>query len=495
MTKNDIPRAPLGRHQIAAAAPRRRHSRTTVAPPCGPRSGAVSSASGRRRPGHRAPKGATARPTSRCKSRAAAAELSHLAEDRPAAPRSTRPIERRPGHDTARGFALYESLTTVTPLARRSTLHAHRRRTRRLEPGGDLVQRQCPARAPSAAAARALLDVVDAGEAESTCGTGARRRCRVRSATPSSLDRGDVAAPRPRGRRRTRCAARRNRAATRTTHSSSDVDARWSPSAPSRANSSPLAAATPSRLPDPRDAPAPTLVITPTSGRGDLGQPGNLAGRFIPISSTATTSLPAQPQQGQRQTDQVVLVALRLQYGTAGSRKVGVLADRRDHLLGGRLAVAAGDGHHPPGPDRVAASTRRDRRAPAVASTTTKHAASSTPSADALRPAPPPAPLRQTPRRRSRARRDAHRAARRTAIAPERAVSRSRPTRRSASAERRPRCHLAPVAARISCPLQRMSSTAISVANAAVIYPSIEKVSVNVPSGSGAPAGGSCATT
>ena len=77
-------------------------------------------------------------------------------------------------------------------------------------------------------------------------------------------------------------------------------------------------------------------------GTGDGGQIGDLARMIGPHLQDQEVLVPGS-EQGEGHSDVVVQVAL------GGADRSNLVKDGGDHLLDGGLAVAAGDGHHPPG--------------------------------------------------------------------------------------------------------------------------------------------------
>ena len=69
------------------------------------------------------------------------------------------------------------------------------------------------------------------------------------------------------------------------------------------------------------------------------GQRGDFARMVHTHFNDGSAMTGAEPQQGQRQTDVIVEIALRGQHGVAESGT----QDAGDHFLGRRLAIAAGD--------------------------------------------------------------------------------------------------------------------------------------------------------
>ena len=178
------------------------------------------------------------------------------------------------------------------------------------------------------------------------------------------------------------------------------------------ANSSPLAAATPAMLPRPSRCAGPTLVITPTSGAAISVRRAISPGAFMPISSTATASSPVRRSSVSGRP--IRLFSLPCVFSTPpdGGGTDGALADRRHHLLGRRLAVAAGDGDDARrlAPARVRGEIAE--RAQRVGDARRRGAGRRR--RERARPAPP-ARRCAAPRRRSRGRRGVRRAGRRRA--------------------------------------------------------------------------------
>jgi hypothetical protein len=75
----------------------------------------------------------------------------------------------------------------------------------------------------------------------------------------------------------------------------------------------------------------------------DLGEPPHLAGTVHAELDDGDALRFLEPEQGERQADEIVLRAARVQHGVRPER---LAENRRRHLLGGRLAVASRDGEH-----------------------------------------------------------------------------------------------------------------------------------------------------
>ena len=94
------------------------------------------------------------------------------------------------------------------------------------------------------------------------------------------------------------------------------------------------------RLPKPPRWASPTHVITPTFGRAQFGQRGNLAGPACPQFQHGVVVVRLDRRHAQRDAEVVVEV---LRAGRAAEPR---LQHRVDHLPGGGLAGAAGHGDH-----------------------------------------------------------------------------------------------------------------------------------------------------
>ncbi len=176
-----------------------------------------------------------------------------------------------------------------------------------------------------------------AGRAPGSRPSGGRPGSAARSA--SRPDRA-TRPPRPgrRRRRRTRRSTTRAavRSAIRRTRSSSALRTAV-PSGGSASTSRPFSVSIASIEPIRARWTGWTAVTTPIRGRPIRTRSAISPSTYIPISRTSAWSAPVEAEDGQRQADLVVLVALVLERPEAGRQ------DRRDGLLGRGLGDAPGD--------------------------------------------------------------------------------------------------------------------------------------------------------
>ena len=296
-----------------------------------------------------------------------------------------------------------------------------------------MAARSTPSACAAAAAASALCDVVAAGDAQAHA---ARAPAPMRSVKPHAVDAARRRSPRRarRGRRRTRPRRPAKAGGGARPRARRPCSRRWSRLRRHAGEQLALGRARRRRaLPTPSRWAGPTLVMTPTSGAAISVRRAISPDAFMPISSTATASSPARRKSVSGTPTRLFSLPCVLSTRAAGQR---LLEDRGEHLLGGRLAVAAGDGDHAPAPAAAGPGGEIAERAQGVGDDDGAHRDRRRPAGDRPAPRRRRAPAR---RRRRRGRRGSRRAARRTDSRAPGGACRCRRRARSARAPERRR--------------------------------------------------------